>query len=385
MSSHKIGLIGYGGFGQFLHHSWKELKNVHVVAIADEIPERKPKEKIAFYNNWQDIIKNREIEIVSIATPPSTHASIAVEAISFGKNLLIEKPLAVNTEEAKSIREFCRNSKKTVTVNYIMRYNPLISTLQQLYKSGVFGELRHVNVENYAQDEGLPPEHWFWDKHISGGIMVEHGVHFIDMINFFTGQKAVRVKAVSHNRNPLQEDQIFASVLYEDGLITTHYHSFARPGFFEDTSIRFNFDLAQIDLHGWIPLKGSLKVLVNSESKKQLKKLPGFKKIADKKISEIPDVSRPKGWGKTKKLQPDRKVKSGGIEYKVREMVEAEFDIGLSKKEVYADCVRNIMKDIIAKIENPKHKLKVTVDDGFESLRIAELAEKSAAKQFIHL
>lgn len=380
MAKHKIGIIGYGGFGKFLHHSWKELDNAEVIAVADEIPDNRPKENILFYKNWQDLIKNRDVEIVSIATPPSTHAKIAVEAISFGKNLLIEKPLALNTEEGKSILEFVRTSKKTILVDFLLRYNPLIEKIREIYKEGFLGELRHVNVENYAQDQWLPPEHWFWDKKVSGGILVEHAVHFIDLVHYFTENDFTKVHGLTHKRNPLQEDTVFASVLYENGVIASHYHSFARPGFFEETTVKFTFDLAQVEVKGWIPLKGIIRCLVSSQGEKKLSQLPNFKVNSSTGIENLKDLSRPVGWSASQIRGRKKNVVSGGIEYKVKNLLQAEFDVGKPKSEVFADCVRGIVSDIISRIEDPRHKTRLTIQDGYKSLEIAELAARSAKR-----
>ncbi|UCD27794.1 MAG: Gfo/Idh/MocA family oxidoreductase [Planctomycetota bacterium] len=377
MKTYNIGIIGYGGFGQFLHNSWKNLDKVRVTAVADEIPERNPGGKIKFYDRWQDLIEDKNLDIISIVTPPNSHSQIACAAMEAGKHILVEKPIATSIEEGRKILAVREKMGRVGTVNFMLRFNPLVGILGRLTADGIFGELRHANVENYAQDEGLPPEHWFWDHELAGGILIEHAVHFIDLVHSLTEQEFKRVYGLKHNRNPRQEDQVLAAVEYDGGLIATHYHAFSRPGFFENTSVRLVYDLAQIDIEGWIPLTGRISVLVSSDSKKKVMELPNFKIEQLVGVDQVGDDSRPEGWGSA--LQSvgkldRRKVRSGGVEYEVEQMLVGWFDVGRPKQEVYADCVRGMMSDMVKKIENPDHKLRVTLEDGLSSLEIACLA-----------
>src|ERR1035438_1204334 len=69
-----------------------------------------------------------------------------------------------------------------MTTNLMQRYNPLYGQISQLIKSQLLGNVLHGYFENYACDEGLGSEHWFWDPKKSGGIFIEHGVHFLDIV-----------------------------------------------------------------------------------------------------------------------------------------------------------------------------------------------------------
>jgi len=148
-----------------------------------------------------------------------------------------------------------------------------------------------------------------------GGILIEHGVHFIDLVHDLTGRRWLQVTGVSCARNERQEDQALANVLYEGGLIATHYHSFSRPGFFEHTSIRLAYDLAQVDVEGWIPLSGRITALVNAETEGKLLRLPGFRVLYTCDLARLEDVSRPEGWGGGPSERPSGRVRSGGVDW----------------------------------------------------------------------
>jgi predicted dehydrogenase len=374
MKTYNVGIIGYGGFGEFLKNSWEKLDNVKVTAVADQVADRNPGGGIKFYNRWQDLLEDGQVDIVSVATPPKSHADIGCAAMEAGKCVLIEKPMATTLDDARRIIETRDRTGVAASVDYMLRFNPICEMLAIFGRENVLGQLRHVNVENYAQDEGLPASHWFWDSDMSGGILIEHAVHFIDLVHSLTEQRHVHVTGFCHKRNDKQEDQVLACAHYDGGLIATHYHWFARPGFFEDTSIRFNYDLGQIDLEGWIPLAGTVSAMVNSQTKERLMELPGLKGNHICSVDEVKDMSRPEGWGNVNTTGSKQKVRCGGIEYDVEAVVEDRFEIGKSKQQVYSDCLRGILNDLICKIENPDYRMRVRLEEGLSSLEVAWLA-----------
>ncbi len=376
-----IALIGYGGFGKYLHHHWNLLENVQVVAIADPAAQQfQGLEGVKTFSNWRDMLREKDIDLVAIATTPDTHSDIAIACMEAGKHVLIEKPLAIHLSDAQKIIETRDRTGLVAGIDFIMRFNPMLQAIQNLTQQGVFGKLRRVDVENYAQDEGLPPKHWFWNSALSGGILIEHAVHFIDLVHFISPAKILSVNGLQHHRNPQQEDQIMANVLYEGGLMATHYHSFSRPGFFETAKITLAFDLADLELHGWIPLRASVSALVNVQTKQILLNNPLFACTDSSPVEQAADESRPAGWGVSD--TPDqagrRVIRSSGIEYEVNEKIGGLFSIGKQKQEVYAACVQASLQDVLKKIENPKHLLAASLETGLASLEVAVRATDSA-------
>ncbi|WP_164515318.1 Gfo/Idh/MocA family protein [Flavobacterium ustbae] len=375
MKKYKVGIIGYGGFGKFLHYWWSKIENVEVAAVADHGSHIQDAKNLKLYSNWEDLIADPEIDIVSIVTPPGLHAEMACAAMRAGKHVLLEKPISITEEEARQIVEMQKQTGRVITVDHMIRYNPIIQTFKELSDKGVFGKIRHAVVNNYAQDESLAPEHWFWNKEISGGIMVEHGVHFFDIINALGGQKREKVCGVSHDRNEQQRDRVSALVLYNEGLIASYYHAFSGPGFFEQTTIELAYDLARIEIEGWMPMKGKLKVLVNSDTRPFLKNIPGWKENHSENFAEMGDESRPEGWGSSQIEEEKKKgIYAGGIAYDTDQMVLGTFEIPQTKGEVYGNCVQLILSDMIRKIEDENHTLAITLEDAFEALRTAILA-----------
>jgi len=378
MKKYKVGIIGYGGFGKFLHHWWSKLENIEVVAVADSGHHSHHVENCKVYHDWKLLINDPDIEIVSIVTPPNLHVEMACEAMKAGKHVLLEKPVALSEEGAQEILKVQKETGMVITVDHMIRYNAIIQSFMEIGKSGALGKLRHAVVNNYAQDAALPIDHWFWDEAASGGIFVEHGVHFFDIISALSDEHYSEVYGCSHPRNESQRDRVAALVLYNEGLIANYYHAFSGPGFFEQTTINLVYDLARIEIEGWIPLKGKIKAMVNHESKQQLTNIPGWKIDESESINNLGDVSRPEGWGDSADQSSDDKnlIYCGGISYEVDEVVSGTFEINQNKGDVYGECVQMILSDIIKKIENKDHQLTITIENAIEALKIAVLASK---------
>lgn len=353
-----IGIIGYGDFAQFLRHAWEGLPGVHVAAIADVNPDRNPKDT-AFYTMWQELIRDDCVDLVVIGTPPSTHSSIALAAIEAGCHVLIEKPPAMTSAQVAALVEAGERRGRIVAVDYMLRYHPLVEALRELDRAHLLGKLQHFSMSNYAYDGKLGPSHWFWDKSVSGGILLEHAVHFFDMLAYVHPSRPVRLSAHGVSRKPGMEDKVAAVIEHEDGLIATQYHHFFRPTWFERQTFRFGYDLADIDMEGWIPSSLRLRAVVDQERKDKILGLfPGAE------VQEHPiEVN---------------KVRCGGVDYAVDREFELEIVLPQPKIQVYTECLKATMADIAACVEKPGRPLRVALENCQDSVRVA-----SAAADFV--
>jgi predicted dehydrogenase len=359
-STVRIGFAGYGNFGQFLAKAWSLLDNVKVVAAATH---RHPAEELRIYDHWEKLLLDDEVDLVVITTPPNLHAAIAGAAMEAGKHVLIEKPVATAVSDAERLLEIRDRTKRVASVDFMMRFTPLAEILAQWANENPFGELRHAAVENHAQDENLPPEHWFWDPAQSGGILVEHAGHFFDLIASFTQARPVRVDGWSHRRSNGLEDTMLALVCYDNGLAATHHHAFTRPAFFEHTTIRLWYDLAEVELEGWIPISGKIRALTNAATEPAALTLPHFAKSERLAIAD----------GNSPLAQP---IAVRGKFFPITHQVEGTFDVRHTKREVYAKACRAVLNDLLQAIVNPSHKLRVPLESGIEALKLGVEATK---------
>ena len=354
-----IGIIGYGGFGEFIHKAWNGLDEAHVVAACDADPARNPGGDAAFYQDADSLLADPNVEIVSVATPPSSHKDLAIKAMRAGKHVLVEKPIALTEADALEIKQAAEETDRIASVNFVLRYNRIVEALREVARSEVFGKLRRVDLRNYAMQDQTPEGHWFWNPEISGRILLEHGVHFFDLASWVIDAKASDAWSLGVERKPGMEDRVFAAVRYGNDVVGTFWHSFTRPRLLETTTFHFDFDLGEIDMIGWIPLELRLWGWTDSTGLDAVKGLgDGLELRADK-------------------LGPT-KAHSSEFFYDVSYLVDAVVTLEDSKTDIYAQCLRHIMADMVAAIDNPAHKMRVTLDDALEAVRVAEKATNFA-------
>ena len=150
--------------------------------------------------DYKRILNDPEINTVAIATRHSSHANMVVEALNSGKNVFVEKPLAMNLEEINLIKEAYRKSigqgnPLHLMVGYNRRFSPLVKAAKEQLKdlSSPCSIIITVNAGK------IPPEHWTQDAETGGGRIIGEACHFIDLFRFLTGSKITDVHTAFMN------------------------------------------------------------------------------------------------------------------------------------------------------------------------------------------
>lgn len=149
-----------------------------------------------YHTAWKDVVKDPEIDLIDISTPNNNHSELALAAISAGKHVACEKPLATNLKDARAMKNAAarsRRSKSFVWFNY--RRCPAVALAHQLVQSGKLGRIYHVRAK-YLQDWAGPdtPLVWrFQKKYAGSGAHGDLNAHIVDMARFITGSEVVEV------------------------------------------------------------------------------------------------------------------------------------------------------------------------------------------------
>lgn len=248
--SGRIGLIGGGKFGHFCVDAYRRAPDLRLVAIADAHQDALQSFRDSGYRlelDWRRLLEIDEIEVIHLATPPFLRRDMAVAALEAGKSVFCEKPLALSLDEADEIIATAERTRRALGLDYVMRHHPAYHLAGRLASSGIMGEPRTVDFYNFAQS--MPVGHWFWDRELSGGILVEHGVHFFDAYGQILGEAAE-----TRGTYPRPE-AVDVSVSYRSGALAHFYHEFAFPRQVESTSGTLAFTKGHLRLNGWIPTR----------------------------------------------------------------------------------------------------------------------------------
>lgn len=264
----RLGLLGAGGFAQFVGEAIASIPELTVSAVADLSSgrgEHLAKRFDARYVSADELISHPEVDAVVIATPPALHAEQSLAALRAGKHVFCEKPASLSSEQMAEVAAEAEARGLTYALDHVIHHNPLVLLLATLREQGLLGEVQRFVFENDAGDSGLDPEHWFWDPEHSGGIFLEHAVHFFDVARVLVGSPERVVQAMQHERPDGRVDTVVATVRHENGALATHAHGFSHDNLTERQLMRVDFGPAEARLVGWIPLGLSLDAWVDDE------------------------------------------------------------------------------------------------------------------------
>jgi len=373
-----LGIIGLGWFATLIARSLNEKHgNATVIAGCDINSDKRKDFKYIFnikkvYEDANDLINDADVDIVVIATPPFLHASLGKKALLAGKHVFLEKPGALKPEEMSDLINIAQEKGLKTSIDYVMRRNPLYLILKRLCDSKTFGMLERAHLENCAHDDHMPPTHWFWDYTKSGGIWVEHGVHFFDIVNWLIGPpKEVRAFNLKRTGENLI-DRVIGFALHESDAIVSYYHGFTKPEVIEKTTFYFTFERAYAQLHGWIPTKLVIDALISLEvedylSGELLNEAKNYLPGIDVNLS-IQNVANFDIHG--------NEFTSRGKKFSATSRIIFEYSLDQDRWVAYRACVlRNIM-DLIDAIEGFKSSSDVTLIDAKNSLEVAFGMEK---------
>jgi predicted dehydrogenase len=341
----RAGLYGAGAFGAFILQALTTSESMRVTALGSRTPSRAnelaAKHNIGrVYPMFEQLIADPQLDAVILASPPGKHGAQTLAALAEGKHVLVEKPLATTLDEAEAIIRVAASNNLIVALDYPMLYTPLVAAARLFAKSRLSGPLLRLSVENIASCEGLDDEHWFWNKDISGGIFVEHGVHFFDWLGRIAGE-AERVMAFAYAQ-ARREDRVLAVVQHAGGAFASYYHAFVTQPRTERTRCVLAFESVELILDGWIPaqlqLRGQGAAVATTTIRRMVNR-------------SVTSIAKPEGF---------------------------IFDAGPSQP-LYLDGVRAAAEDFARSIREPGYVAHNDARKAFASLRVAIAANDAAA------
>ena len=208
-----VAVIGTGFWGKNHARIYKELESTDLIAICDVNPERAKaiasQYGVKTYTSSARMLQNPEIQAVSICTWSTMLAKEALKALHAGKHVLVEKPMAANTKQAKELLKASEENGLHLTVGFLMRFIPGLQQIREAVASKKIGDLVSASAKRVSQ----------WPERIGDvGVVKDTAIHDIDVIRFISGQEAVSVYAKTGNMRHRQfEDYAQIMLAYEYG------------------------------------------------------------------------------------------------------------------------------------------------------------------------
>lgn len=205
----RIGIIGTGGISAahidgYLAHGGR----CEVVALADIVPGKAAAKAAAHgltaaraYESATAMLAAEELDLVSVATPPGSHAALTVEALEAGVNVLVEKPMAPSPAECDAMLAAAAASGRMLSVVAQNRFRDDIRPIKAVLESGLIGEISHVRMASaWWRSLEYYDLHWRgrWDTE-GGGCTLNHAIHHVDLLLWLMGGSPSEVAAMLTN------------------------------------------------------------------------------------------------------------------------------------------------------------------------------------------
>jgi len=150
--------------------------------------------------DYREMLADEEVAAVSVCTPNAEHAPIAIDCLRAGKHVLCEKPAAATAQDARRMQEEARRSGRMLSIGVVNRFNSSVNRIKAMIEQGELGRLYHIygSFRAHRSIPGLGGP--FTTKALSGGgVLIDWGVHFLDLILYASGRPQVRtVSGATH-------------------------------------------------------------------------------------------------------------------------------------------------------------------------------------------
>lgn len=289
----KVGLVGIGGIGALHFNCYKNIKNAEVVAVAD-VRVDMAKEKLAeypdinIYSSLEELLESEEVDMVDICTPTYMHADMSVYALNHGVNVMCEKPMALNSVDAKKMTDAAKLSGKTFMIGHVVRFMKPYMFLKSVVDSGELGKPLQLEFKRLSHIPEWSWEDWMRDRSKSGCSLLDLSIHDLDFVQYVFGKP----EKVSCTYRKLKNNSDFVtSQLIYDGMFAT-----VTGAFYTTPDFPFAANFLAVFENGYVSLQAG-KLVKNGE--------------------EI-DLKNPSATSKTGINLPD----AGGHQYEIQYFVD---------------------------------------------------------------
>ena len=185
----RVGIIGCGGIANGKHMpSLKKVADCEMVAFCDIVLERAEQaaekygtEDAKVYTDYKELLKDQSIDVVHVCTPNRSHSFITVDALEAGKHVMCEKPMAINSVEAKKMLDAAARTGKLLTIGYQSRFRADSTFLKQEAEAGTFGDIYYAKATALRR-RAVPTWGVFLnEEEQGGGPLIDIGTHALDL------------------------------------------------------------------------------------------------------------------------------------------------------------------------------------------------------------
>jgi len=221
-----VAVVGAGGFAKAYHlQNLKKIPYYNIKAIVTRTgynAKRVAEEYGAEYytTNYKEVLQDDTVNMVLIATRHNLHAPMIIDAAESGKDIFVEKPIAMNYEDCEKVYDSISKNRINLTIGFNRRLSPLA----QKAKGIVENRKNPLLITYRINSAGMKKEHWINDATEGGGAIIGEGCHFFDFCNWLVGRCPTRIYAEmisSNDESVINSNNVVSTIKYEDGSVAS--------------------------------------------------------------------------------------------------------------------------------------------------------------------
>jgi len=233
----RFGLIGFGAWGRHHAQTIASLPGLALAAIACDTVESMRAAQSAYpaarvTQDWHDVLAMREIDVVDVVTPNHLHAGIAIAALRAGKDVLLEKPMAITLDECDALLAAEGETGRLVSVGHELRQSAQWGRIKSLIDQDAIGVPLFLNLSLFRNFYRAGAARWRYDPARVGSWLLEEGVHYFDLALWYFARHGdpISVRAYGNarpGRSNGMHDNVTVVLRYRDGAYATLNHCVA--------------------------------------------------------------------------------------------------------------------------------------------------------------
>lgn len=234
----RVALVGCGNIGMNGHlPAYANIPEAELVAVCDLVEERADiagrQSAADSYTDYLRILERKDIDVVDLCVPTNLHSQIAVDAMQAKKHVLCEKPMAHSMEAADTMRDVSKQNNIKLMIGQVRRFDHRYASIKEQIDAGKVGRPAFIRRAE-RQFLPFPPDAWQWDPTRGGGVILDIGVHVLDLFRWYFEREATEIYAMAKS---VQEsaisadsfDHAFITCKFEGGGIGFAETSWAYP------------------------------------------------------------------------------------------------------------------------------------------------------------
>ncbi len=211
----RAAIIGTGAMGRNHVRVYSELESVELVGVADpnaaSARSAARRYRVPHYDSSQELLEDAAPDLVSVAVPTSLHYDVAMECLSRGVHVLVEKPIAASVEQAEAMIALAQRQGALLTVGHVERFNPAVLALKARLDAGALGRVFMASARRVGP---------FPSRISDVGVAIDLATHDLDIMRFLLASAVTRVQAeIAQRVHTGHEDMLSAMLRFENGCI----------------------------------------------------------------------------------------------------------------------------------------------------------------------